>query len=119
MAALGISEADIQEDFIRSSGHGGQNVNKVSTCVVLLHGPSRISVRCQQERSQAMNRFLARRLLCDKVEEKLLGERSARRQAAEKVRRQKRRRNRRSKEKMLQNKHHRSDLKAGRRDRGE
>ena len=108
MAKLGLFEADIDESFIRSSGAGGQNVNKVSTCVVLLHRPTKITVRCQQERSQAMNRFIARRVLCDKVEEQVLGEKSERRQAMEKIRRQKRKRSKRAKERILENKHRHS-----------
>lgn len=112
MAHLGIYEEDLKESFVRSGGAGGQNVNKVSTCVVLFHEPSRTLVRCQTERSQGLNRFLARRLLCDKIEEKTLGEKSAKRQAVEKVRRQKRRRSRRAKEKMLDEKHHNAARKA-------
>lgn len=115
MARLGILEADLAETFIRSGGHGGQNVNKVSTCVVLVHAKSGLSVRCQKERTQGLNRFWARRLLCDKLEEKVLGERSARRQEAEKVRRQKRRRSRRAKERMLENKGQRGEVKQARR----
>jgi protein subunit release factor B len=115
LASLGIREADLDEQFIRSGGPGGQNVNKVSTCVVLVHRPSGISVRCQQERSQALNRYLARKLLADKVEEKVKGAASARQQAMEKVRRQKRKRSRRAKNRMLENKSHRADLKSGRR----
>ena len=68
MAALGVREADIEETFVRSGGHGGQNVNKTATCVMLLHGPTRLQVKCQTTRSQGLNRYLARRLLLDKIE---------------------------------------------------
>src|SRR3972149_635601 len=61
MQALGVREQDIEEQFVRSSGAGGQKVNKTSSCVVLYHRPTGIRVKCQQERSQALNRFLARR----------------------------------------------------------
>ncbi len=110
MERLGIREEDLDESFVRSGGPGGQNVNKVSTCVVLVHRPTGTTVRCQAERSQALNRFIARRILVEKIEEQRLGEASARRQAAEKVRRQKRRRSRRSREKMLEEKHHRTKV---------
>jgi peptide chain release factor len=112
MRALGIREGDLTEHFVRASGKGGQNVNKVSTCVVLVHRPSGTVVRCQQERSQALNRFLARRLMVEKMEQKILGARSAKQQEFERIRRQKRRRGRKSKEKMLSNKHHRSEIKS-------
>jgi protein subunit release factor B len=115
MAALGIHETDLDEQFVRSGGKGGQNVNKVATCVVLHHRPSGLRVKCQAERSQAMNRFLARRLLCDKLDERLRGAASAAEQARERIRRQKRRRSRRAKEKMLSRKHARSETKAARR----
>lgn len=111
MLKLGIREQDLDEQFVRSSGPGGQNVNKVSTCVILVHRPSGITVRSQETRSQALNRFLARRLLVEKMEEKILGVASKRRQEIEKIRRQKRKRSKRAKEKMLQNKHLRSQLK--------
>ena len=111
-AALGIREADLEEQFVRSSGAGGQNVNKVATCVVLRHRLSGLEVKCQQERSQALNRFLARRLLCEKLEAQVQGRRSAEQQRREKIRRQKRRRSRRAKEKMLAEKRHRSGIKA-------
>lgn len=114
MTALGIFESDIDEQFVRSSGKGGQHVNKTSTCVQLLHRPTGLQVKCQQDRSQAINRYLARRLLIEKIEGEILGKKTAAQQQAEKIRRQKRRRSRRSKEKMLANKHHRSEIKQNR-----
>lgn len=116
---LGIRAEDLEEKFVRSSGHGGQNVNKVSTCVVLIHRPSGLSVRCQEARTQGMNRYLARRRLAEKMEEMILGEESRRQKEIEKIRRQKRRRSRRAKEKMLQEKHHRANIKETRRPVGE
>ena len=101
---LGIRDRDVIEKFIRSSGPGGQHVNKTSTCVYLKHLPTGIEVKMAQGRSQALNRFLAWRSLAEKVEEKVLGEKSARRHEIEKIRRQKRKRSRRSKEKMLKEK---------------
>ena len=115
MAALGIREEDLVERFIRGSGPGGQKINKTSSRVCLLHRPSGIEVRCQRERSQAMNRFLARRELCDRIEERARGEQSARQQAIEKIRRQKRKRSRRAKLRMLEGKRMQSEKKAGRR----
>lgn len=105
MRKLGIDERDLEESFIRSHGPGGQNVNKVATCVVLRHRPSGLEVRCQQERSQAMNRFLARRLLVSKLETQRLGRLSAEAQRIAKIRRQKRKRSKRAQEKLLQHKH--------------
>jgi peptide chain release factor len=115
MQKLGIREQDLEERFVRSGGPGGQNVNKVSTCVILTHRPSGTTVRCQDERSQALNRFLARRRLVDKMEEQILGAASRRQQEIERIRRQKRKRNRRAKEKMLAQKHHRGNIKEARR----
>ena len=112
MKRLGVREIDFKENFIRSGGPGGQNVNKVSTCVVLRHLPSGIEVRCQRERSQALNRFLARRLLLDKIEKRELGVLSAERARIAKIRRQKKRRSRRAKEKMLEAKHRQAEKKA-------
>jgi len=112
---LGIRDEDLDETFVRSSGKGGQNVNKVSTCVVLLHRPSGTLVKCQRERSQALNRFHARQLLADKIERAILGEQSAAAQRIAKLRRQKRRRSRRAKEKVLEAKHVRAALKEQRR----
>lgn len=104
MEGLGILEKDILEKFIRSQGKGGQNVNKTSTCVYLKHLPTGIEVKCQQERSQSMNRFFARRILADKYEEMVLKKKSKRIQEIEKVRRQKRKRSKRAKEKVLEEK---------------
>ncbi len=108
MQAVGLREEDLEERFIRSGGPGGQNVNKVSTCVHLRHRPTGLEVKAQTERSQALNRFLARRLLTVKMEERILGRLSRERQRIEKIRRQKRRRSRRAKEKMLAGKRLRS-----------
>ena len=112
MQALGLREADLEERFVRSSGPGGQHVNKVATCVWLRHGPTGIEVKVQQERSQALNRFLARRRLVELLEERVLGAQSARQQAIAKLRRQKRKRSKRAKEKMLQGKHRRAQIKS-------
>jgi protein subunit release factor B len=115
MTALGIREADLVERFIKGSGAGGQKINKTSSCVYLLHRPTGIEIKCQRERSQAMNRFLARRELCDRIEERARGAASVRQQAIEKIRRQKRRRSRRQKQRMLADKRHRSQKKQRRR----
>ena len=106
MAALGVREADIDETFVRSGGHGGQNVNKTATCVMLLHRPTRLQVKCQATRQQGLNRFLARRLLLDKIEALQKGHVDAERARIEKIRRQKRRRSRRAKQRMLADKKH-------------
>jgi protein subunit release factor B len=112
MAHLGVREEDIEEKFIRSQGPGGMNVNKVSTCVYLRHLPTGIEVKCQQERSQAQNRFLARRILLSKIESSILGRLSAERKRIEKIRRQKRRRSRRAKLKILEAKRQHSQKKS-------
>ena len=112
MDSLGVSENDLRETFVRSSGPGGQKVNKTSSCVCLVHVPTGLSVKCQQERSQALNRFLARRLLLDRIERIQTGKVSAEKQRIEKIRRQKRRRSRRARENILEQKHIRSEKKS-------
>jgi protein subunit release factor B len=111
MQALGVREQDLDEQFVRSSGAGGQNVNKVATCVVLSHRPSGIRVKCQKERSQALNRYLARRILLDKIAAKIGNAQTAEEQKAAKIRRQKRRRSRRAKARMLDEKHRQAEKK--------
>jgi len=114
MEKLGLRESDLIEKFIRSQGKGGQNVNKTSTCVYLKHLPTGLEVKCQQERSQALNRYIARRILADKLERIILGKKSEEEQRIAKIRRQKRKRSKRAKDKMLEDKHRRSEVKQGR-----
>jgi len=109
MCRLGVREKDLEERFVRSSGRGGQKVNKTSSCVYLKHWPTGIEVKCQQERSQALNRFLARRRMVNKIETRLLGRLSEERKRIEKIKRQKRRRSKRAKEKMLKDKRKRAE----------
>jgi protein subunit release factor B len=114
MERLGIREEDLVEKFIRSGGHGGQNVNKVATCVYLKHIPTGTEVKCQQERFQSLNRYLARRILADKIEAAVLGRQSEEEQRIAKIRRQKRKRSKRAKEKMLDDKRRVGEKKKGR-----
>lgn len=97
MEVLGIRESDLEEKFILGSGKGGQKINKTASCVQLTHPPTGLVIKCQKDRSREMNRFLARRELCRKLEEQLTGT-SREAQQAEKIRKQKQRRRRRHKE---------------------
>jgi protein subunit release factor B len=102
MERLGIREQDILEKFIQGGGKGGQKINKAASCVYLKHLPTGIEVKCQAERSQALNRFLARRILAEKIERRISGEIAEEKQRIEKIRRQKRKRSKRAKLKMLE-----------------
>ena len=115
MERLGIRESDLEESFVRSGGPGGQNVNKVATCVVLKHIPSGIIVKCQKDRSQAMNRYYARRILADRLEAQILGRQSEEARRIAKIKRQKRKRSKRAKDKILKAKREQSEKKQFRR----
>ncbi len=111
MKKLKIYEKDLKENFVRSSGRGGQRANKVATCVYLKHIPTGVEVKCQRERVQSINRFLARRLLTDKIESMILKKKSREQQRIEKIRRKKRKRSKKAKERMLEEKKKRSEKK--------
>jgi protein subunit release factor B len=115
MAALGVREADLDESFVRSGGRGGQNVNKVATCVVLRHRPTGIQVKCQTTRRQGDNRWLARERLLNELERRQRQRAAAERGRIEKLRRQKRPRSQASKARMLEDKSRRARVKALRR----
>lgn len=111
MEALGIGGGDLVEKFLIGSGKGGQKLQKSATCVYLKHLPTGIEVKCQKGRLREDNRFFARRILCEKLEEKIFQEKSSRQKAIEKVRQQKRKKTARQKKKMLEEKQRRSEKK--------
>src|SRR3989338_795458 len=91
MLALGVREEDIIESFIRSSGPGGQNVNKTATCVYLKHLPTGLEVKCQRQRSQLLNRNLARHILLSKIENRVQQDNLAKQSLKAKIMRRNRR----------------------------
>ena len=115
MEQAGVREEDLKESFVLGSGPGGQKVNKTSVCVMLSHAPSGNVIKCAKTRSRALNRYYARKILCERILAARDGIRSARQQEMERVRRQKRRRSRRQKARMLEAKRQHGELKASRR----
>ena len=115
MERLQIRESDLEETFLRGGGPGGQKINKTSSTVLLRHRPSGLEVRCARERSQSLNRFFARRELCEKLAAKILGEKTRKQQEREKIRRQKRKRSKRQTALMVDAKKRRGALKTLRR----
>ena len=115
MRKLSVREEDIVEKFLRSRGPGGQNVNKVSTCVYLKHLPTGIEVKCQDERSQAANRLRARKILLDKIEERLFKLSQEEKSRIARQRRKARKRSLAQKEIILRHKRLRSEKKSMRR----
>lgn len=118
MATLGIREEDLLEKFVRGSGSGGQKINKTSNCVFLKHLPTGVCIKCQVDRSREMNRFLARRELCDQLDAIRQGKAITKTQAIEKLRRQKRPRSQRSKQRSIADKRALSQKKSLRRSPG-
>jgi protein subunit release factor B len=115
MAVLDIREEDLVEKFITGSGSGGQKINKTASCVYLKHEPTGIEIKCQRERSRELNRYLARKELCDRIDEIKNGILSKRQQEIEKIRRQKRQKSRKQKQRMVADKRQHSDKKNQRR----
>ena len=115
MAQASVYEEDLEESFILGGGPGGQKTNKTSSVVRIFHPPSGLQVRCGANRSREVNRWLARRMLAEKILEREQGRKTAIQQEREKKRRQKRRRSRRQKQKMLDDKHAHAEKKARRR----
>jgi peptide chain release factor len=102
MKRMDIKESDLIETFIRSGGKGGQNVNKVATCVRLIHLPTKLEVKCQKSRQQLLNRYYARCLMVKKIEALKMGVDSPEAKRIEKIRKQKKKSKKRTKKKLLQ-----------------
>ncbi|PIQ88129.1 MAG: peptide chain release factor-like protein [Candidatus Omnitrophica bacterium CG11_big_fil_rev_8_21_14_0_20_43_6] len=114
MALLGVREEDIVENFIRSSGPGGQNVNKTSTCVYLKHLPTGLEVKCQRQRSQLLNRSLARHILLSKIEHKIQQDNLQKQSLRAKIMRRNRQKPKSLKIKILEGKRRQGQKKLGR-----
>ena len=99
MTACALLEADLVERFIRSGGPGGQKVNRTASCVYLKHTPTGTEVKMQQARSQGLNRFYARRRMCELLEENDPEQKSPAQTKREKIQKQKARRRKRSRQK--------------------
>lgn len=108
---LKVNPEDIEEQFIRGSGKGGQKINKTASAVWLKHIPTGIEVKCQKHREQSKNRLSAYKLLINKIEELIKGEESEKAKKIHKIRKQKAKRSKRAKEKILKEKKHRSEIK--------
>jgi protein subunit release factor B len=111
MERLGIREDDLVEKFILGSGRGGQKINKTSSCVYLKHIPSGVEVKCQRDRSRELNRYHARKELCEKIERNILKQKTEKDHEIAKIRRQKKRRSRKTQLKILENKRAHSEKK--------
>lgn len=116
LGALGIAREDLEETFVRGRGNGGQKINKTSSTVRLRHLPTGIEVICQEQRSLSQNRYQARLLLCDKLEQRRKAGSQARQAALSKARAQKGKRSQGLKREMIKTKRLRSQIKAGRRE---
>jgi len=114
MAQLGVREDDIVEKFIRSSGPGGQNVNKTSTCVYLKHLPTGIEVKCQRQRSQLLNRSLARHILLSKIAQRMRQDSLQKQSLKAQIMRRNRKKPKGLKIKILENKRRHSEKKSAR-----
>jgi protein subunit release factor B len=115
LGALGVAPGDVEERFVRGTGPGGQKINKTASTVWLQHRPTGVVVRCQAERSQAMNRARAWAELADKLEHRAQAAGEAAQAAREAERRRTRQKSRAQKARMIEAKKHRAHTKQARR----
>jgi len=116
---LKVFPHDIDEKFVRGSGHGGQKVNKTSSTVWLKHVPTGVEVKCQEHREQSKNRILAYKILIYKIDSLVKGKESEKAKKIFKLKKQKVKRSKRAKEKLLTLKKHRKEVKEGRKTVGQ